>query len=100
MNKLVLLSSSGMVDTTLENAAAMAMGANSQSVLASGIIHKLSIFWTELCQALLNDMVAVEVLDERDDIVTKSGDNCLDLGSVSEQRNMDESNRSLPVHGW
>ena len=68
-----------MVDAALEHAAAMAMGANGDAILANSIEDELCILRLQVVQALLNDVVAVQVLNQLDDLVSKRKDDCLDL---------------------
>jgi hypothetical protein len=83
VNQLGLLGARGMIDAALENTAAMTVRTDSQGVLARGVVNKLGVFGTKLGQTLLNDMVPVEVLDERHHIITKSGDDGLNLKGMS-----------------
>jgi ABC-type ATPase with predicted acetyltransferase domain len=68
-----------MVDAALEHTAAMAVRANSDAVLADSIEDKLGILRLEMIQALLDDMIAVQILDKVDDLARESLDDHLDL---------------------
>jgi hypothetical protein len=63
-----------MVDAALKNTAAMSVGANLDTIVAHGIKDELSIKGRKSIEALLDDMVAVEVLDELDDSETQGLD--------------------------
>jgi len=54
----------GVVDATLEHAASMSMRAHIDAVVANCIEDELGIGRSELVQTLLDNVVAVEVLDE------------------------------------
>ena len=74
-----LLATGGMIDATLEDAAAVTMSSDDNAMVADGIEDELSVMRTQVVETLLNDMVAVEVLDELHDIVFESGDDQLSL---------------------
>lgn len=78
-NQPELLVARGMIDTTLKNAAAMAVGSNFDAVVSDGIENELGIFRAQLVQTLLNDMVAIEILDKLDDTEAKGLDDEMDL---------------------
>jgi len=78
-NEPSLLFTRSVVNATLKNAAAMAMGSNINAVGADSIKDELSIDRGELIETLLDDMVAVQILDKLNNSVTKGIDNGLDL---------------------
>jgi hypothetical protein len=63
-----LLEARCMVNAALENAAAMAVSTDSDAVLAYRVEDELSLGRLEVVQALLDDVVAVQVLDKIDDL--------------------------------
>lgn len=64
VNQPRLLVAGGVVDATLEHAASMSMRAHIDAVVANCIEDELGIGRSELVQTLLDNVVAVEVLDE------------------------------------
>jgi len=71
LNKPHLLGAVGVIDTALQDAAAVAVSANFDAVLADSIEDEGRIGSAQLVQTLLNDVVAVEVLNKLDDLMTK-----------------------------
>lgn len=86
-DKPELLVTRGMVNASLEYTAAMAVSANINYVIANGIEDKLSVSRTELIQALLNDVIAVQVLDQVNDTMTKCVYDDIDLQGQSDEFN-------------
>lgn len=78
-HKLDLLKAGRVIDAALENTATMAVRTNRDAVLANRIKDELCLQRLEVVQALLNNMVAVEVLDEVDDLARQSLDDHLGL---------------------
>lgn len=74
-----LLVSRSMVNAALEHAATMTMSANINTVVSNGIKDELGIGRSKLVEALLDHVVAVQVLDQLHNSITKSRDNGLDL---------------------
>lgn len=72
-----------VVDTALENAATMPVGGNFDTVDGDGIINELVIRRDKTVQALLDDVVAVEVLDESHDMRREGSNNGNNLVVVS-----------------
>lgn len=73
-----------MIDATLENAAAVTVSTNFNTVHSNCIEDELSILSGELVQALLDDMVAVQILNQVNDSAVESiNDNADLLGSVN-----------------
>ena len=54
----------GKVDAALQDAAAVAVGGNLQSMRSRCIVHKLALLRPQALQATLDDVVAVQVADE------------------------------------
>lgn len=79
-----------MIDTTLEDAAAMAVSCNFDTVGCNSIVNELDrmsekamrdrgatdliVLGSQLVQALLNDMVAVQILDQGYNMKTERED--------------------------
>lgn len=74
-----------MVHATLEYTAAVTMSSNLDTVRSNGIVDELVVFWCKLIKALLNDVVAVEVLDEYDDVQAERDDDGVDLPTRREE---------------
>lgn len=73
-SQLDLLRVRRMVDAALEDAAAVAMRGHGNAVGGDSVIDKLVLLGGELVEALLDDVVSVEVLDQADDVAPQ----CLD----------------------
>ena len=82
-DKLNALLLGRVVDTALENAATVPVGGNFDTVDGDSIINELVVRRNEAVQALLNDVVAIEVLDEGHDMRRESSDNGNNLVVVS-----------------
>jgi hypothetical protein len=67
-DKLEALSRGRVVDRALEDAATVAVGGNLDEVGGNRIVDELVVLGDELVETLLNDVVAVEVLDKGDNI--------------------------------
>ena len=65
VHKATLLGRRGKVDAALQHAAAVAVRRNVHRVGGSSIVHKLALLGPQALQAALNDMIAVQVPDER-----------------------------------
>lgn len=78
-NQQLLLDWSGKVNAALQDTAAMAVGCNLHGVGTSCIVYKLAIFRAQALQASLDDMIAVEVSDERNDTLLQGVDDQLPL---------------------
>lgn len=79
LNKLTLLVARSMIDTALENTAAMTMSADNDTASANSVKDELGVLGGQMVEALLDDVVAVEILDERNDFVSQSLGDDLDL---------------------
>lgn len=55
-----------MIDTSLEYAASMAVSRDLNAVVADGVVYELVILRRKSIKTLLNDVIAVEVLDKGD----------------------------------
>ena len=72
-----------VVNTALEDAATVPVGGNFDTMDGDSIINELVVRRNETVQALLNDMVAVEVLDESHDVRRERSDDGNNLVVVS-----------------
>jgi len=86
-NQPSFLITGGMIDTALKNAAAVAVGSHINTVSSNSIKDKLGVYRRELIEALLDDVVAVQVLNQFDDTVSKSSDDGLDLARSGDEFN-------------
>jgi len=68
-----------MIDASLKDTAAMTMGADMNAFLTDSVEDELGILGLEMVETLLNDMVAVEVLDEQNNSVIKGADDGINL---------------------
>jgi len=57
----------------------MSMGSNLHTVIADSIIYNLVVVGRHLVEALLNDMVTIEIFDQGHYISIQSIDNCSSL---------------------
>lgn len=91
----------GMVDATLQHAATMAVRCNFDTVRSNGIVNELRehsarvhkqrpsktiyliVIRGELVEALLYNVVPIEILDQRHDVQAEGDDNSMDLSIVS-----------------
>lgn len=82
-DQLNFLEPGSVVNAALEDAATVTMSAHSNAVLTNGIKDELGILGLEVVQALLDDMITVQILNEIDDLATESVHDGLDLDFVS-----------------
>jgi hypothetical protein len=68
-----------VVNATLQDAAAMTMSTNDDTASANSVEDELGVLGRQVIKTLLDDVVAVEVLDERDNFVSESLGDDLDL---------------------
>lgn len=70
-----------VVDAALKHTAAVPVGANLNTLVpfADGIEDELGVNSSELVKTLLDDMIAVQILDELHDSITESLDDEMDL---------------------
>jgi hypothetical protein len=78
-NEVDFLEARGMVDATLQDAAAMAVRADSDAMFTYSIKYELRVRGLEVVQALLDDMITVEILDEIDNLSGQSPNDHLRL---------------------
>jgi hypothetical protein len=78
-DQLDLLEARGMINATLKNAAAVTVSADGDAVMAHGIEDELRVLGFEVVQALLDDVVAVQVLNEVNHLVAQCIHDHLDL---------------------
>jgi len=78
-NEPSLLITRSVVNATLQDTATMTVGSDINAVGANSIKDELSINGGQLVEAFLDDVVAVQILDELDNSVAKSIDDGLDL---------------------
>lgn len=71
IDHLTLLQTISVIDATLEHTAAVTMSAHSDAVSADSLEDEGSVDRREVVQALLNNVVAIEVLNEDDDVVAE-----------------------------
>ncbi|SRR6266702_887565 len=88
-----------MIDTALKNTAAVTMGRNLNAVGSYCIVYELEptlvhdptservtnliILWRQFVQALLNDMIPIQVLDEHHNVQTERDNDRVNLAMVS-----------------
>lgn len=58
------------------------MGSNFDAVSGDSVVDELVILWRKLVEALLDDVVAIQVLDQDDDMQAESDDDGMDLDKV------------------
>jgi hypothetical protein len=78
-NKVYLLIAGRMVDAALKNTAAVAMSTDNDAVFTHSIKDELCLGGFEVVQALLDDVVAIEVLDEIDYLAGQSSNDHVGL---------------------
>lgn len=79
LDKLVLLVAGSVVDAALEDTAAMAVSTDNNAIFTNSIKNELGIIRLQSVQTFLDDMVAVKVLDELDDLLAEGIDDDIDL---------------------
>jgi len=67
-NNLCTLRDAGMIYTALKHAATMTMSSNFNAMTANGIVDELVVSGIESMQALLNNVIAVQVFDQSHNI--------------------------------
>jgi len=68
-----------VVDTSLKDAASVSVGGDLDAVSRDGVVDELVILGNETVEALLDNVVSVEILDERHDVGGESHDDGVDL---------------------
>lgn len=76
-----------MIDAALENATAVSMSGYLDAVSSHCIVDELVVLWLEGVETLLNDMIAVEILDEGDDVAVEGRDESGNLARCREMVN-------------
>lgn len=79
INEMSLLLTGCMVNATLENAASVAVCANDDAMCSYCIEDKLCILSGKPIKTFLNYMIAIQILDQLNDLIIKGTDNSLDL---------------------
>lgn len=72
MDQCSLLITSSMINATLQDTTSVTMSSDNDTVDADSAEDEFSILRREMVQTLLDDMVAVDVLDEMNDIIAQS----------------------------
>jgi hypothetical protein len=89
-----------VIDASLQDTTAMAMSSNFHTIIRNRIVDELTenqserlragwnnpyliVFRSELVQALLNDVISVQVLDENNNMQAQSQNNGMNLSIVS-----------------
>ena len=78
-NELNFLEPRSMINAPLENAASVTVSTDSDAVRTNRIEDELSILSLEMVQALLNDVIAIKILNQWHHLVAQSIDNGLNL---------------------
>lgn len=95
-----LLVTRSMIDAALKNAAPMTVSADVNTMVANCIKDELGVFRRQLVKTLLDDVVTIQVLDEVDNLVTKSIDNDLHmLGDRDKLNHLLEGTSTVLVQG-
>jgi hypothetical protein len=76
-----------MINASLENATTMAVSSNINTVSTYGVEDELSIGWREFVEALLDDMIAVQVLDKLNNSESESVNDGLNLTGRGDEFN-------------
>jgi hypothetical protein len=96
-NELDTLRVASMVDRSLDDAAAMTVSGDFDTVGTDGVVNELVVFRGQMVETFLDDVVSVQVLDERDDVEVEGEDQVLDL-SLSREQVDHLLDRSSSVH--
>jgi hypothetical protein len=68
-----------MINAALQDTASVAVSTNDEAVVSDGFEDEFGIDRLKVVEALLDDMVAIEVLDESDNILFKGALDRLNL---------------------
>ena len=112
-NELQLLRNRSVVNASLKHAASMAVGGHLDTVGANGVVDELVVLRGEAVEALLDDMIAVQVLDQSHHAGVQGHNNNRDLlrrrqelnhflnssCAVHVQRNVDQLRRNSLNNG-
>lgn len=89
-----------MINASLQDTASMAVSSNLNTVSADGVVDELVVLRSKAVQALLDDMVTVEVLDQRDHAgVERNNDNGNLLRGRQELNHLLDSTGTVHVQG-
>lgn len=100
LNEPELLIAHRMVDAALEHTAAVAMRADLDAVVTNRVKDELGILGRQLVEALLNDVVSVEILDELDHAETEGFDDEMNLlRSIHKLNHLLQRPRAVLVEG-
>ena len=86
-NKMSLLLTRSVIDAALKNTAAVAVCTHDDAVSTDSIEDELCFLRGEVVQALLNDVVAVQVLDKGHNLVAKGVNDHVDLVASGDELN-------------
>ena len=67
-NELDPLRVGSVVNASLKDAASVSVGRDLDAMSSDGVVDELVVLGDETVEALLDDVVSVEILDERDDV--------------------------------
>lgn len=84
-NNLCSLSARSVVDTALQNTASMTVSTNNDNIGTNSINNELNVLVLEVVETLLDDMVAVQVLDQADNIAVEGSGDHLDLDRTGDE---------------
>ena len=85
IHKLNALRLGSVVNTTLKHTASVTVGGDLDTISSNRVVNELVILRRQLIQAFLNDMVAVEILDEHDDVQAESDNDRVNLSASGEE---------------
>ena len=98
LDEMGSLVTNSMVDATLKDTAAMAVGADSDAIIAHGAEDELSVLCIELVQTFLNDMIAIEVLNQIHHLAIQGINDSANLfGCLDEVNHLLQSTCSMAV---
>jgi hypothetical protein len=78
-NELDTLTLGSVIDTALEDATSVTVSSDFNAVGSDRVVDELVVFRREVVEALLNDVVSVEILDESNDVKVEGEDETLNL---------------------
>lgn len=79
LDERTLLETRGVINAALKDAAAVAVSTDSNAVGSDSAENELSILGGKVVETLLDDMVAIQVLDQGDNLVLQGFNDNLDL---------------------
>jgi len=86
-NNLCSLSARSVVDAALKNTASVTVSTNNDNMGTDSIDNELDVLVLEVVETLLDDMVAVQVLDQADNIAVEGSSDHLDLDRAGDEFN-------------